>query len=61
LGYFIHPSCNQVQSISAKENIALIEADVTVSNSELIIETKPEVVVIMGYAQFGNNLEIYGN
>jgi hypothetical protein len=56
---FNHPSFNLVQSTSAKEDIAPVEVDMKVSDHELVIETEPEVVVIMGYAEFGDNLEIY--
>ncbi len=56
-----HPSFHLVQSTPTKGDIAPVEADVIVSNSELVIETEAEVFVIMGYAEFCNNLEIYGN
>jgi hypothetical protein len=58
---FNHPSFNLVQSTSAKEDIAPVEVNMTVNNDELVIENEPNVVVILGYAEFCNNLEIYGN
>jgi hypothetical protein len=58
---FNHPSFNLVQSTSAKEDIASVTTDISVSNNELIIENEPELSVILGYAEFGYDLEIYGN
>jgi hypothetical protein len=50
-----------VQSTSVKGDIAPVKVDMTVNNDELVIENEPNVVVILGYAEFGDNLEIYGN
>jgi hypothetical protein len=56
-----HPSFHLVQSTPVKRNIVPVEADVIISEDELVIETEPEVVLVLGYAEFGDNLEIYGN
>jgi hypothetical protein len=55
VSHFNHPSFNLVQFTSANEDIASLEINV----NELMIETEPELIVIMGYAEFDSNLEIY--
>lgn len=56
-----HPSFHLSHSTPVKADIAPVEADVIISDDELVIETEPEVVIILGYAEFGDNLEIYSN
>ncbi|MGL5940824.1 MAG: hypothetical protein ACRC2S_10600 [Waterburya sp.] len=56
-----HPSFHLSHSTPVKADLAPLEGDVVVGDYKLVIETEPEIVVIMGYAEFGDNLEIYSN
>ncbi|MGL5794926.1 MAG: hypothetical protein ACRC06_11055 [Waterburya sp.] len=55
-----HRSFNLIQLTPVKQNL-VSETPIIFSNDELVIAIEPEIVVIMGYAEFSDNLEIYSN
>ena len=42
-------------------HLELATKNVQLSDREMVIATEPEVIVIMGYAEFGDRLKAYNN
>lgn len=52
-------NCYPAQAAPVNKNLKPVTEAVESSDREIVLETTPEVVVIMGYAEFGDQLEIY--
>ncbi len=52
---------NHQQGSQLDRHLELATKNVQLSDREIVIATEPEVIVIMGYAEFGDRLKTYDN
>ncbi len=54
-------NANHQQGCQLDRHLELATKNVQLSDREIVIATEPEVIVIMGYAEFGDRLKTYDN
>ena len=54
-------NANHQQDSQLDRHLELATKNVQLSDREIVIATEPEVIVIMGYAEFGDRLKTYDN